>query len=150
MAYFSPHPVYCEGPLMDDYKFMVKGKRLDNNMWTSGYFFKIWEQTFILWGTTNGIPNMIPVDPTTVKLLKETQINEENAVLTWGDIIHEFFRQFPGLKIGDVRPNDTNQIYVWSSMDAPNYIATYHPDTKLFTLETTKEGWKLLDGSAQA
>jgi uncharacterized phage protein (TIGR01671 family) len=47
-----------------DIKF--RGKRIDNGEWTYGYFFKIWERTYILWGTTNGVPNMIEVHPKTV------------------------------------------------------------------------------------
>ena len=49
---------------MRDYEF--RGKRLDNSKWIYGCLFKIWEQTYILWGTTNGVPNMIEVDPSTI------------------------------------------------------------------------------------
>ena len=38
----------------------------DNKRLIQGYFFQIWEDCFILWGTTNGVPNMTKVDPTTV------------------------------------------------------------------------------------
>lgn len=47
-------------------EYMFRGKRIDNGEWVQGYLFKIWEQTYILWGTTNGVPNMIEVDPETV------------------------------------------------------------------------------------
>ena len=53
------HP--CDGPetiLVDGEK--VKGR------WVQGYFFQIWERTYILWGTTNDVPNMIEVLPSTV------------------------------------------------------------------------------------
>ena len=43
-----------------------RGKRKDNGKWTYGYFFQIWGNTYILWGTTNGLPDMIEVDPATV------------------------------------------------------------------------------------
>lgn len=43
-----------------------KGKRVDNGNWIEGYFFRIWERTYILWGTTNGVPNMIEVIPESV------------------------------------------------------------------------------------
>jgi len=43
-----------------------RGKRIDKNEWTYGYLFKIWERTYILWGITNDIPNMIEVIPETV------------------------------------------------------------------------------------
>ena len=53
------HP--CDGPdtiVVDGEK--VKGR------WEQGYFFQIWERTYILWGTTNDVPNMIEVLPSTV------------------------------------------------------------------------------------
>ena len=34
--------------------------------WVYGWYFGIWEQAYILWGTTNDIPNMIEVLPETV------------------------------------------------------------------------------------
>lgn len=43
-----------------------RGKRKDTGEWVYGYLFKIWEQTYILWGTTNGIPDMIEVISETV------------------------------------------------------------------------------------
>ena len=43
-----------------------RGKRIDNGNWIEGYFFRIWERTYILWGTTNGVPNMIEVIPESV------------------------------------------------------------------------------------
>lgn len=43
-----------------------RGKRKDTGEWIEGYFFKIWDRTFILWGMTNDIPNMIEVIPETV------------------------------------------------------------------------------------
>lgn len=53
------HP--CDGPdtiVVDGEK--VKGR------WVQGYFFQIWERTYILWGTTNDVPNMIEILPSTV------------------------------------------------------------------------------------
>jgi len=43
-----------------------RGKRIKIGGWVHGYYFKIWDKTYILWGTTNGIPNMIEVIPKTV------------------------------------------------------------------------------------
>ena len=45
---------------------LFRGKRIDNGEWVYGYVFKSWEQVFIQWGTTNGIPNMVEADPKTV------------------------------------------------------------------------------------
>lgn len=45
---------------------LFRGKRKDNGKWTEGYFYKIWNKTFILWGMTDDSPNMEEVIPETV------------------------------------------------------------------------------------
>ena len=40
-----------------------RGQRVDTKEWVYGYLFGIWEKRYILWGTTNDIPNMIEVIP---------------------------------------------------------------------------------------
>ena len=46
-------------------EILFRGKTFDNK-WIQGYLFKSWERSYILWGTTNGIPNMTEVQPNTV------------------------------------------------------------------------------------
>lgn len=53
------HP--CDGPDT----IVVDGETVKGR-WVQGYFFQIWERTYILWGTTNDVPNMIEVLPSTV------------------------------------------------------------------------------------
>ena len=53
------HP--CDGPET----IAVDGEKVKGR-WVQGYFFQIWERTYILWGTTNDVPNMIEVLPSTV------------------------------------------------------------------------------------
>ena len=53
------HP--CDGPDT----ILVDGETVKGR-WVQGYFFQIWERTYILWGTTNDVPNMIEVLPSTV------------------------------------------------------------------------------------
>ena len=53
------HP--CDGPET----IVVDGEKVKGR-WAQGYFFQIWERTYILWGTTNDVPNMIEVLPSTV------------------------------------------------------------------------------------
>lgn len=45
---------------------LFRGKRVDNGEWTEGYFFKIWNKVFLLWGMTGNCPNMEEVVPETV------------------------------------------------------------------------------------
>ncbi len=51
---------------------------VNQNNWAYGYFFQIWERTYILWGTTNGIPNMEEVAPETVGQF--TGLKDKNGV----------------------------------------------------------------------
>ena len=53
------HP--CDGPET----IVVDGEKVKGR-WVQGYFFQIWERTYILWGTTNDVPNMIEILPSTV------------------------------------------------------------------------------------
>ena len=53
------HP--CDGPET----IVVDGETVKGR-WVQGYFFQIWERTYILWGTTNDVPNMIEILPSTV------------------------------------------------------------------------------------
>ena len=53
------HP--CDGPET----IVVEGEKIKGK-WAQGYFFQIWERTYILWGTRNDVPNMIEVLPSTV------------------------------------------------------------------------------------
>lgn len=53
------HP--CDGPDT----IVVDGETVKGR-WVQGHFFQIWERTYILWGTTNDVPNMIEVLPSTV------------------------------------------------------------------------------------
>jgi uncharacterized phage protein (TIGR01671 family) len=66
-----------------------RGRRKDTGEWTFGYLFTIWEQAYILWGTTNGIPNMVEVIPETVGQytelddLNKKPIYEDDVVRAW-------------------------------------------------------------------
>lgn len=83
------HP--CDGPdtiAVDGEK--VKGR------WAHGYFFQIWERTYILWGTTNDVPNMIEVLPSTVgqytniDVRREAWPQSEKYKIFTGDMLGEW------------------------------------------------------------
>ena len=52
------------------------GKRLDNGQFTQGYLFEHWGKSYILWGLVNEHPDMIEVDPKTVR--QYTTLNGES------------------------------------------------------------------------
>lgn len=66
---------------------LFRGKRIDNDKWTEGYLFKIWNKVFLLWGMTGDSPNMEEVKPETVG--QYTGIKDDKDVRIFeGDIVN--------------------------------------------------------------
>ena len=47
-------------------RYLYRAKRIDNDEWTYGYLYGIWERKYILWGMTNNVPDMTEVEPSTI------------------------------------------------------------------------------------
>ncbi len=49
--------------------------------YVDGYLFKIWENYYIQWGTTNGVPNQIEIDPSTLAInFPDMKDSEDNPI----------------------------------------------------------------------
>lgn len=70
-----------------------RGKRKDTGEWIEGYFFKIWDRTFILWGMTNGIPDMVEVIPETVSQFTSLTDIHKKKIFD-GDIVAKGFELY--------------------------------------------------------
>lgn len=66
---------------------MYRAKRKDNNEWTYGYYYKIWDKHYLLWGMTNDVPNMIEVYEDTVCRMIDYRKDDNEKDIYLNDIV---------------------------------------------------------------
>ena len=67
-------------------RYLYRAKRMDNDEWTYGYLYGIWERKYILWGMTNNVPDMTEVEPSTICQCTGLR-DEDGKKIFEGDIV---------------------------------------------------------------
>ena len=67
-------------------RYLYRAKRIDNDEWTYGYLYGIWERKYILWGMTNNVPDMTEVEPSTICQCTGLR-DEDGKKIFEGDIV---------------------------------------------------------------
>lgn len=114
---------------------LFRGKRVDNDEWTEGYLYKIWNKVFLLWGMTGDSPNMEEVIPETVG--QYTGLCDKNGKKIFeGDIVKVTI----GVKGYRITYNSVNCTVEFRSDNCG--IAVFYPFTNSNIIETEVIGNK--------
>ena len=101
----------------------VNGKE-KRGEWVEGYLFQIWDEVYILWGTTNGIPDMIKIIPSTVGQFAGLTDKNDKRIFE-NDIVKKGFEKFK------VFWNQTQCKFDLYDFDG-NVIAGFNEETSVF------------------
>ncbi len=101
-----------------------RGKRTDNGEWVYGYFFKSWDNCYILHGTVNGVPVMVEVIPETIGQLTGLKDKDDKKVYE-GDILYEKYDD-------ELEDNGCGEVY---------YEVVFKDGSFGFMGETTDQFW---------
>ena len=117
-------------------EILFRGKTFDNK-WIEGYLFKSWNDSYILWGTTNGIPDMTEIQANTVGQYVGVDDIEDKRIFE-NDII----KTIAGIGYVKFKKSKANYEIVTDDWDLP----FYEVGSEIEIIGNIYDNGELLDG----